>query len=187
MSSQASVPTTLRLSAIPKTALHTQVRMSFFPTGLQWNEGEVEMHNLLQVPQDYNPTSMFLSPFASSLLARCPLVAVGALDENGWPWTTLWGGEAGFSQTIAQGIIGLKTTLDRAHDPVLRILLGDTADGEVVQEKDGGKMVSAVAIDLQSRKRVKLYGRSVAGTVSATEDDVGEVQLVVKIEQSLGM
>lgn len=161
--------------------------MSFHPTGLQWNEGELEMHNVMNVPQDYNPTSMFLSPFASSLLVRCPLVAVGALDADEWPWTSLWGGERGFSQPVAQGIIGVKTTVDRLHDPVLHALLGDAADGEVVQEKDGGKMVSALAIDLQNRKRVKLYGRSVAGAVSATQEDVGQVQLVVKIEQSLGM
>lgn len=160
--------------------------MSFYPTGLDWNEGEREMHNLLHVPQDYNPTSMFLSPFASSLLVRCPLVALGTLDSENWPWTTLWGGEPGFSQPVAQNIIGLKTTVDRVYDPVLSILLGDAADGEVVQEKDGGKMVGALAIDLQSRKRVKLYGKSVAGAVSATEDNIGQVQLVVKIEQSLG-
>lgn len=145
------------------------------------------MHDMLHVPNDYNPTSMFLSPFASSLLIRCPLVAVGALDADEWPWTSLWGGEPGFSQPVAQGIIGVKTTVDRIYDPVLQALLGDAADGEVVQEKDGGKMVSAVAIDLQSRKRVKLYGKSIAGAVSATEGDAGEVQLVVKIEQSLGM
>jgi hypothetical protein len=33
---------------------------------------------------------------------------------------------------------------------------------------------------------VKLAGRMIAGALSATEADVGEVQLVVKIEQSLG-
>lgn len=179
-----------RLSVVPSQLLAYNTvayTMSFHPTGLQWNEGELEMHNLLHVPQDYNPTSMFLSPFAGSLLARCPLVAVGTLDAQEWPWTSLWGGEPGFSRPVAQGIIGVKTTVDRIHDPVVNALLGDAADGEVVQEKDGGKMVSALAIDLQSRKRVKLYGRSVAGAVSATQDGIGEVQLVVKIEQSLGL
>lgn len=145
------------------------------------------MHNLLHVNMDENPTSQFLSPYASSLLVRSPLLAIGTVDSDGWPWTTLWGGEAGFSQPVAKSIIGIKTMVDRIHDPVLQILLGDSADGEVVQEKDGGKMVGGLAIDLQSRQRVKLYGKSIAGAVSAQEQDVGEVQLVVKIEQSLGM
>lgn len=160
--------------------------MSFHPAELPWNEGEFEMQQMLHVPHMDNPTSMFLNSFASSLLVRCPLLALGTIDAEQWPWTSLWGGEAGFSQPVAQGIIGIKTLVDRIHDPVLSALLGGAADGEVVQEKDGGQMVSAVAIDLQHRKRVKLYGRSIAGAVSATQDDVGEVQLVVKIEQSLG-
>jgi len=47
-------------------------------------------------------------------------------------------------------------------------------------------MIGGLAIDLETRRRVKLYGRMVAGALSATEKDIGEVQLVVKIEQSLG-
>ena len=161
--------------------------MSLHPAGLPWNDGELAMHNILEVPHDDNPTSMFLSPWASSLLARCPLVAVGTVDANGWPWTTLWGGEPGFSQRVAQSVIGFKTIVDLTNDPVLQTLLGDVADGEVMQEKDGGKMVSALAIDLQNRNRVKLYGRSMAGAVTATEHGLGQMQLVVRIEQSLGM
>ena len=162
--------------------------MSFHPTGLRWNEGELDMHKMLRVPQDYNPTSMFLSPFASNLLARSPLVAVGVLDSEAWPWTSLWGGEPGFSQSISPGVIGVTATVDREHDPVMQALMGKSKTGQAVKwEKDGGKMISALAIDLQNRKRVKLYGRSVVGVVSATQDEIGEIQLAVKIEQSLGM
>lgn len=161
--------------------------MSFYSVGVPWNDGEKYMHKLLHVPEDDNPTSPALSPFGASLLMRAPLVALGAIDAEGWPWTTLWGGEAGFSQQVAQSVIGMRTTVDRTNDPVLEVLLGGAADGEVVRAEDGGKMVGGLAIDLQSRRRVKLFGRSVAGAVSATEEDVGEVQLVVNIEQSLGM
>lgn len=76
--------------------------------------------------------------------------------------------------------------MDRKHDPVIGILLGDKADGEVVKEEGPGRMVSGLGIDLETRSRVKLYGRMVAGALAATEGDVGEAQLVVKIEQSLG-
>jgi hypothetical protein len=163
-----------------------QKNMSFVELEEQWHPGEEQMHKLLQIPNRDNPTSPFLTPFAANLLLRSPLVALGTLDSKGRPWTALWGGEPGFSRAIAQSIIGVKTTVDRAFDPVVETLLGDKADGEVVQEKGTGKMVGGLAIDLETRRRVKLYGRMVAGALAATEEGVGEVQLVVKIEQSLG-
>src|SRR6266536_810629 len=104
-----------------------------FIEALEWHDGEERMHKLLQVPNYDNPTSPFLSPHASNVLSRSPLIALGTLDSEGRPWTTLWGGEEGFSRAIAQSIIGVKTTVDRIHDPVLRELLGDKADGEVIQ------------------------------------------------------
>jgi NAD(P)H-flavin reductase len=160
--------------------------MAFYEAATQWHTGEEEMHKLLQVPHMDNPTQPYLTPHASNILVRSPLMALGTLDAEGRPWTTLWGGEAGFSQPVAQSIIGVKTTVSRELDPVLKMLLGDMADGEVYQEKGVGKMVGALAIDLETRRRVKLYGRMVAGALAATEEGLGEVQLVVKIEQSLG-
>ena len=47
-------------------------------------------------------------------------------------------------------------------------------------------MVAGLAIDLENRKRLKLYGRMAAGALTATDEGLGDVQLVVKIEQSLG-
>ena len=152
----------------------------------QWHEGEEEMHKWLRLPHRDNPTTPFLAPYAAQKLSRSPLVAIGTLDAENRPWTTVWGGEAGFSQPVAQSVIGLKATVDRTYDPVLQTLLGENADGEVVRAEGAGKMVGGLAIDLESRSRVKLYGRMLAGALSATENDIGEVQLVVKIEQSLG-
>jgi hypothetical protein len=152
----------------------------------QWHKGEEEMHSWLRVPQGDNPTSPYLSPYAARLLVMSPLLAIGTLDAKDRPWTTIWGGEAGFSQPVAQSVIGMKATVDRTYDPVLQTLLGNKADGEVVREEGAGRMVSGLATDLESRTRVKLAGRMIAGALSATEADVGEVQLVVKIEQSLG-
>lgn len=160
--------------------------MTFYEAATQWHTGEEEMHKLLRVPQMDNPTSPYLTPHAANILTHSPIMALGTLDSEGRPWTTLWGGEVGFSRPVAQSIIGMKTIVNRGLDPVLKVLLGDIAEGEVYQEKGVGKMVSALAIDLESRRRVKLYGRMVAGTVEMTEEDLGTVQLVVKIEQSLG-
>jgi hypothetical protein len=160
--------------------------MAFYEAATQWHAGEEEMHKMLRVPHTDNPTQPYLTPFAQNLLMRSPLVALGTLDAQGRPWTTLWGGEPGFSRPIAQSIIGVKATVDRTNDPVVETLLGGKADGEVIQEQGTGKMVGGLAIDLESRRRVKLYGRMIAGALAATEEGIGEVQLVVKIEQSLG-
>lgn len=166
----------------------TSVNMAaIYEAETQWHRGEEEMHQWLRVPQHDNPTSPFLSPYAARLLGISPLVAVGTLDSEERPWTTIWGGEAGFSQPVAQSIIGMKATVDRTYDPVLQTLLGSRADGEVVRPEGAGKIVSALAIDLETRNRVKLAGRMIAGALSATVEDVGDVQLVMKIEQSLGM
>jgi len=160
---------------------------AIYEAEVQWHAGEQEMHKLLKVPEQDNPTSPFLTPFGSNLLLRSPLVALGTLDAEGRPWTSLWGGERGFSRAMAQSIIGLKTTVEKTYDPVVETLFGGKDDGEVIQEKGAdGKMVGGLAIDLENRMRVKLYGRMVAGALSATEEGIGEVQLVVKIEQSLG-
>lgn len=160
--------------------------MAFYEAETQWHAGEEAVQRLLRVPGQDNPTHPFLAPNAANTLVRSPLIAVGVLDSNGRPWTSLWGGEVGFSKPVGQSIIGLKTTIDRTHDPVAQILLEEAADGEVVQEKGTGRMVSLLPIDLETRRRVKLYGRMVAGALAATEPGVAEVQLVVKIEQSLG-
>jgi hypothetical protein len=159
---------------------------SFLDVDQPFHSGEDQMHKLLHVPDRDNPTSPYLAPYANRLLTQCPLLALGTLDENGWPWTAVWGGERGFSQAIGQSVIGVKATVDRKHDPVVEALLGRAADGEVVTPEGPGNMVSGLGIDLETRNRVKLFGRMVGGAISATEVDTGEVQLVVKIEQSLG-
>jgi hypothetical protein len=157
---------------------------SFNEADLQWHSGEEEMHNLLHVPPQDNPTSLYLTSFAANLLLRSPLLALGTLDSTGRPWTTIWGGESGFARAVGQSVIGVKSTVDRTYDPVIETLLDNKADGQVVRD---GRMVSGLGIDLENRKRVKLYGKMIAGVLSTTEEGIGEVQLAVKIEQSLGL
>ena len=172
--------------------------MAFFQA-LPWHEGEEKMHKALHVPEQDNPTVTGLTQQAASMLQRGPLLAIGTLDADGKPWTTVWGGEPGFSRPLGQGIIGVRTPVAVAHDPVVATLVGTSAEGEVVREQGNGRMVAGLAIDLETRKRVKLYGRMVAGALGSKtsgEDHEsqtgaagvqGEIQLVVRIEQSLGM
>ncbi|KFY26593.1 hypothetical protein V493_03997 [Pseudogymnoascus sp. VKM F-4281 (FW-2241)] len=155
---------------------------------LPFHEGEISLHHALHLPDRDNPTQPFLSPFAAHVLQRSPLIALGAIDDQGRPWTTLWGGEPAFARQIAPSIIAIKSNVTRIHDPVVEILLGAATPGEVVQGGEKGALMSGLAIDLDSRLRVKLGGRMVAGALQEPdkESGAGEVQLVVRIESSLG-
>lgn len=166
--------------------------MAFFQD-LPWHEGELAMAKAMRVPHMDNPTVPALSPQLANHSQIAPLIAVGTVDKQGRPWTTLWGGEKGISQPIAQGIIGIRTPVVGQYDPVVEELVGKEATGNVVREEGNGRMVGGLTIDLETRKRVKMYGRMVAGALSSREDEatdakdhVAEVQLVLKIEQSLG-
>jgi len=163
-----------------------------FSLGLPWSEGEETMHRLLHVPPQDNPTSPQLTPQAAYMLQAAPLLAIGTLDAQKRPWTTIWGGEPGFSRPLGGGMVGIRTRVDRKYDPVIQALVGGGEDGEVVREEGRGRMVGGLTIDLATRKRVKLFGRMVAGALGRVGQDEGEeggegeVQLVVKVEQSLG-
>lgn len=166
--------------------------MAFFQE-MSWHEGEIAMARAMRVPDMDNPTVPTLSPQLANHARIAPLIAIGTLDKQGRPWTTLWGGEKGISQPIAQGILGIRSQVVRQHDPVVEELVGKEGDGTVIREEGVGRMVSGLTIDLETRKRTKLYGRMVAGALSMREDEatetqqhVAEVQLVLKIEQSLG-
>lgn len=77
--------------------------------------------------------------------------------------------------------------VDKAHDPVVEALLGQAADGEVVQPNNG-KLMSALSIDLESRDRVKLAGKMVVGTAAGRSDNnaISEAQLAMLVQESLG-
>lgn len=137
---------------------------------LPFHEGEINIHKTLHIDPDGNPTTPFLSPFASHVLQRAPLVALGTVDSDGRPWTSLWGGEPAFARQIARGL-GAEEDLD-----------------DVVQGGENGPLMSGLAIDLDSRLRVKLAGKMVAGALQEPKkgSGVAEVQLVMKIERSLG-
>lgn len=172
-----------------------------FSIALPWSPGEEKMHQLMNVPEHDNPTSSMLTPQASFMLQRAPLLVIGTVDDQGQPWTTIWGGESGFSRPLGSSIIGTRTSVDRKYDPVIQSLIGGRDDGEVVKGEGLGKMVSGLAIDLMTRKRVKIYGRMITAVLSRISEDEdedeemhqesdtstrGQVQLVVRIEQSLG-
>jgi hypothetical protein len=105
----------------------------------QWHKGEQEMHRLLRVPEEDNPTSYFLAPYAVHLLMQSPLLALGTIDSEGRPWTSVWGGERGFARAISQEIIGIQATIDRYYDPVAEVLFDGNASGELIKAEGRGK------------------------------------------------
>jgi hypothetical protein len=167
-----------------------------------FSEGEKQMHELLHVPPGReNPTVPFFYPRAGYMTAQAPLMAVGALDSEKRPWTTLWGGAPGFAGPMGQpgtargNILLVKAQVDKKYDPVAQILAtGDFKKSSRTDASDG-IMVSALPIDLESRTRVKIFGREIAGQLIQEEDSdemkdegkVAELQMLVHVEQSLGM
>src|SRR2546423_4948989 len=159
---------------------------------MPWHEGEQKMHQLTKVGNFDNPNSPYLQPRAAIMVQNFPLLALGTLDKQGRPWATVWGGEVPIGQLVAKDIIGLRTIVDSKTDPVVEILYEGKDGGEVIHETGAGRMISGLSIHLEHRDRMKLYGRMVAGALNTHEKglpgagSVGQVQLVWKIEQSLG-
>ncbi|KAF2669924.1 oxidoreductase-like protein [Microthyrium microscopicum] len=156
-----------------------------YSVALPWSDGEHRMHQLLNVPEHDNPTSNFLTPQATFAANQFPLAAFSVLDSENRPWTTVWGGEPGFSQALGGNLLGTRTFVDNRHDPVIEAMV----DQQFGKGNPKGMMFSGLPIDLVRRKRVKIAGRIVAGGVKAVgEEDtgVGEIQVVTKIDESLG-
>jgi hypothetical protein len=152
-------------------------------TAMPWSDGEHHMHNLMNVPEGDNPTSSFLSPQAAYMSMASPLMAIGVLDSEDHPWTSIWGGENGFAKPLGGNLIGVRTGVDSKFDPVIQAL-------EKVNFGKGSKkklMVGGLPIDLMNRRRVKLAGQIVGGKVdNEEENNFGEIQLAINVEQSLG-
>ena len=165
-----------------------------YASNVSWHEGEQQMHALLHLPERENPTSYGLAPYGIRLLHRSPLLAIGTLDDDGRPWTTLLGGEPGFARYLGrQSIVGVETLADRVLDPVLSALNSSRHRAEITQNETNGRIMSGLAINLATRERVKLSGRIVVDSFGQSESKTGEednvrtVQFIMKIEQSLGM
>ncbi|KAH6618158.1 hypothetical protein B0J18DRAFT_436660 [Chaetomium sp. MPI-SDFR-AT-0129] len=154
-----------------------------------WHSGELAVHKLLKVPTSSrrNPTNYGFPPAYGYRVTVSPLVAVGTLDDEDRPWTTIWGGERGFARPVAEGILGVQGLVDKTHDPVIQALLGDAADGEVYQPENT-KLMSALSVDLETRDRVKMAGKLVVGSVASKSDSntVAEGQLAMHVQESLG-
>lgn len=184
---------------------------------LPFHAGELELHRLCALPSTEprdNPTLPGSALFRyASWLQRAPLVAVGTLDASGRPWTTLWGGEGGFLLSPGRDILAVQARIGTvlssessnseaqtaddsgekgtsahwswAADPVARSFSNSTSGMAVTS-----RMVSLLAVDLEARNRVKLFGNLIASNAGSGDGtgpgDPRAVQLVLKIQQALG-
>ncbi|UNI18294.1 hypothetical protein JDV02_004570 [Purpureocillium takamizusanense] len=197
-----------------------------------FHAGEAHMRDAMAIPPGENPTAVGLpAPYAARVEASA-LLAVGTLDGAGRPWTTVWCGARGLAARVAEDVLGVSSVVDGRHDPVYAALWGEQQDqqqqleqqqeeGGIKEKKDArggsvssgvvrpnggrGKMVGALAIDLDSRDRMKLAGLVVAASAErmgghdddadgdAVGDDGGDgdggavdVQAAVLITESIG-
>lgn len=164
-----------------------------------WHAGELAVHKLVHVPTRENPTAAGFPASYGYRVQVSPLVALGALDDEGRPWTTVWGGEPGFARPIGHDLLMAGSLVDADHDPVVSALFGSGDSNKRYQmdpadfASGGGKVVSGLSIDLATRDRVKLGGRLVEGGVvrepgplGGGEDGVARAEAVVLVEEGLG-
>ncbi|KAF4334176.1 oxidoreductase FAD-binding [Fusarium beomiforme] len=155
----------------------------------QWHQGERAVQEQLKVPQRGNPTFPGLAPQYGMRVMQSSLVALGTLDSEGRPWTTVWGGERGFARPVAEGVLAFNSSVDIHHDPVFRALWDGIDDegvkqGAINRPSEGeGKGMAGLSIDLETRDRVKLVGSMIAG---ATVDEGKAVQMAMAVTESLG-
>ncbi|KAI0553833.1 hypothetical protein F4679DRAFT_528360 [Xylaria curta] len=161
----------------------------------QWHPGEQAVQRMLGVAGRDNPTVHGLKQAHGYRVMVSPLVAFGALDERGRPWATVWGGEAGFCRPIAEDILGMNSIADAQFDPVVQSLFaagksesrveGRIIDDEVIRPEER-KVMAGLSIDLETRDRVKLAGRFVAGAATGTTPGVANLQMAFAVEEALG-
>ncbi|KAH7161366.1 hypothetical protein EDB81DRAFT_644183 [Dactylonectria macrodidyma] len=153
---------------------------------MEFHEGERAMHRLLKVQRNQDPTALGLPTRYGVRVMQSSLVALGTLDDAGRPWTTVWGGERGFARPVAENVLAFNSPVDTRYDPVFKALWeGTEVDDDAVARPGGGegKGMAGLSIDLETRDRVKLMGKMVAG---ASVNGGKEVQMAMVVTGSLG-
>lgn len=152
--------------------------MALFYHPLPFHPGEISLHYKLHISQNpdfENPTIPHLSPLLSRQLQISPLIALGTLDWQGWPVTTLLGKSGGGGGSIVEGeeeeedeeeplaqplgrngVMGIKAQVEGLWDPVVEVLVGGK-DGD----GDGGSGSGSEKFGVRREEEGK--GRMISG------------------------
>jgi len=152
-------------------------------SSIPWHDGEDKMHRLLRVPYQDNPTVPSLTRPAALLMKQSPLIAIGVLDHGARPWVSVWGGEEGFATATSYSSFNIRIPVGKTYDPVAdSLVLNSTANGD--------KPVAFLAVDLETRRRVKLFGKAETASQDISGEDerirAGIASLTVHVDGSLG-
>lgn len=145
-----------------------------------------EYHQRLNDPIPETASSMASLSSAARDLLGSSLLALGTFDTQGRPWTTIWGGERGFTRQMAPLFIGVKVQVDYGNDPVVEALLGTETHSGEVDFKSSNAMVSALAINLQDHRFLNFSGKMVAGSLSTIGNRNGETKMLLSVPQDPG-
>ncbi|KAJ6256170.1 hypothetical protein Dda_9005 [Drechslerella dactyloides] len=147
-----------------------------------FHAGEENIQQLLRVPKQDNPTAPYLPPGVSRYVASCQLIAVGTTSPSGQPWASLLAGPPGFAQGVGAGVLAMQSPIP-AGDPIYENLQEEGWGEAESGHAKGEGMVAGLAMNLERRQRVKLYGRSKRGMHKVDKTEIG---MVLAIEQTLG-
>jgi uncharacterized protein len=106
-----------------------------------------------------------IAPGALTFLAQQRLVAVSAAGDEGHLWTAVWCGEPGFVRSA-----------DGQRVSILRSLIAVTPDDPVLGRLANGRALGILAIELASRRRLRING-----TVERLSAD----EIIVRVRESV--
>ncbi|KAF8458209.1 hypothetical protein BDZ91DRAFT_498518 [Kalaharituber pfeilii] len=140
-----------------------------------FHKGEKQIRSLLRCPPTENPTVPYLRPNAAEFLfTKASLLALGTLDTQGRPWTSIVSGKPGFILGLNQNTIAFSTAAGNG-DPIFETL---------AESVNGEPLISGLAMDLSARRRWKLAGKVTMRKVDSLDD--GKVQVLMHVEQAMG-
>jgi hypothetical protein len=154
-----------------------------------WHSGERTVQGMLGVSTASrpNPTSLEFPPTHGARIASNHLLSIGALDDESRPWSTIWGGQRGFANRIAKGVLEIRTLVGCQYDPVAQALLDSTTRGEPARPvRTEHKLMSGLSIDFDSRDRVKVMGKLLTGEARDHSNDMEEIHLAMAVQESTG-
>ncbi len=153
-----------------------------------WHEGEAALQKALGVERFDNPALPCLIRGSRSHLLRSPLFALGVTDSQNRIWSTLLGGTAGIARQMSPTIIGINALVALGHDPAVQTLAqNDHSKRSGCSDQILGK-ISGVSIDLERRRRLKVFGEVVALAFAPSPGSgLHEMKLIIKIDECVSM